>query len=162
MSTKRSDALKFLDKSIGEPASFGATLQTIRLSDEMAKKIGITSAHLSQLAQGHKFVSSERALTFAKKLGYSPKMLIGLSLQDQLQRAGIKLKVRLELLNKACVIARKRIQIKMRLQTCSRRSLLSNDYSFFPAEPESSALPASRDIKRKNGICVSTYRLSSK
>lgn len=101
MSTKKSDALKFLDKIIGEPASFGAILQALRLSDEMtqaemAKKLGITNAHLSQLERGHKFVSPERALSFAKKLGYPPKVFISLSLQDQLQRAGIKFKVSLE------------------------------------------------------------------
>lgn len=100
MSTKKSDAIKFLDKLIGAPASFGATLQAIRLADEMtqsemAKKLGITNAHLSQIERGHKYVSPERALLFAKKLGYPAKVFISLSLQDQLHRAGIKFKVSL-------------------------------------------------------------------
>ncbi|WP_374028122.1 helix-turn-helix domain-containing protein [Bdellovibrio bacteriovorus] len=101
MTTKKNDAVKFLDRLIGDSASFGGTLQAIRLSEEMtqaemAKKLGITNTHLSQLERCHKFVSPERALTFAKKLGYPPKMFISLSLQDQLQRAGIKFKVFLE------------------------------------------------------------------
>lgn len=101
MTTRKSETVKFLDKLIGAPSTFGSTLQAIRLSDdltqaELSKKLGITTAHLSQIERGHKFVSPERALAFAKKLGYPPKSFVSLALQDQLQRAGIKYKVVLE------------------------------------------------------------------
>ena len=51
---KKSNAMKFLDKAIGAPISFGSTLESIRLSDEIsqvtfAKKLGISQAHLSQI-----------------------------------------------------------------------------------------------------------------
>lgn len=101
MRTKKSDSMKFLDKLVGAPVSFGDTLLAIRMGEEvtqmdMAKKLGITSAHLSQIERGHKFVSPERAAAFAKKLGYPSKIFVSLSLQDQLTKAGLSFKVSLE------------------------------------------------------------------
>ena len=100
-SKKKSSAMKFLDKTIGSPISFGGTLEAIRLADHLsqtvfAKKIKISQAHLSQLEKGTKLVSPERARKFARILGYSEITFIELSLQDQLEKTGIKLKIHLE------------------------------------------------------------------
>ena len=98
---KKSSAMKFLDKAIGAPISFGSTLESIRLADEIsqvifAKKLGISQAHLSQIEKGVKSVSPERAKKFAKILGYSEVIFVELALQDQFKKAGIKMKIHLE------------------------------------------------------------------
>ena len=98
---KKSSAMKFLDKAIGAPISFGSTLESIRLSDVIsqvtfAKKLGISQAHLSQIEKGVKSVSPERAKKFAKILGYSEVTFVELALQDQFKKAGIKMKIHLE------------------------------------------------------------------
>ena len=93
--------MKFLDKAIGAPISFGSTLESIRLSYELsqvtfAKKLGISQAHLSQIEKGVKSVSPERAKKFAKILGYSEVTFVELALQDQFKKSGIKMKIHLE------------------------------------------------------------------
>ncbi len=98
---KKSTAIKFLDKVIGSEMTFGKNLEAIRLADdstqaEFAKKLKISQAHLSQLEKGVKAVSPERAKAFAKILGYSEVTFVELSIQDQLLRSGIKMKVHLE------------------------------------------------------------------
>lgn len=104
MSTKKnriSDSMKLLNKLIGSKMTFGDTLEAIRLADGLsqslfAKKLKISQAHLSQIEKGTKLVSPERARKFAKVLGYSEITFIELSLQDQLQKSGIKMKIHLE------------------------------------------------------------------
>lgn len=97
----KSDSVKILEKMIGQPLSLGLVLRSYRQGEEMtqaemAKKLGISGVHLSQIEKGQKFLSPERAQQFAKKLGHSEKLFIGLSLQDQLTRAGLKYKITLE------------------------------------------------------------------
>ncbi|MGZ3768506.1 MAG: helix-turn-helix domain-containing protein [Bdellovibrio sp.] len=98
---KKSAAVRYLEKLSGGPLTLGSTLQSHRLAEDltqeqMAKKLGISKAHLSQIEKGHKFLSPERAQEFAKKLGYSKKLFVKLSLQDQLRRAGIRYTIKLE------------------------------------------------------------------
>lgn len=98
---KKSLAVKFLEQVSGGPLTFGSLLSSIRLADEitqeqMAKKLGVTKGHLSQIENGRKFVSPDRAQTFARKLGYSEIMFVKLSLQDLLNRAKIPYIVELE------------------------------------------------------------------
>jgi transcriptional regulator with XRE-family HTH domain len=102
MTTKRkSETMKFLDKVIGSPMTFGSAIESLRLSEEKtqsayAKKLGITQTHLSQIEKGVKMVSPERAKKFAKILGYSEISFVQLALQDLIAKAGINLKVKLE------------------------------------------------------------------
>jgi transcriptional regulator with XRE-family HTH domain len=98
---KKSNAMKFLDKAIGSPMTFGSTLEAIRLADSIsqvvfAKKLSISQAHLSQIEKDLKTVSPERAKKFAKILGYSEVTFVELSLRDQLRKSGIKMKIHLE------------------------------------------------------------------
>jgi transcriptional regulator with XRE-family HTH domain len=93
--------MKFLDKAIGTPMTFGSTLESIRLADSIpqvifAKKLGISQAHLSQIEKGVKSVSPERAKKFAKILGYSEVTFVELALKDQFKRSGINMKIYLE------------------------------------------------------------------
>jgi len=103
MSTKakKSEAMRFLDKLIGEPESFGGLLEAIRVSEEtsqvaFAKKLAVTRAQLCDIEKGRKKVSPERAARFAKILGHSEKSFVELALQDLLTDAGMNFKVKVE------------------------------------------------------------------
>lgn len=97
---KKSTAIKFVDKVIGEPITLGSTLEALRLADEesqtsYAKKLGIPQSHLSAIEKGIKGVTPERARHFAKKLGFNEITFVELALQDQLARVGMNVKVKI-------------------------------------------------------------------
>jgi transcriptional regulator with XRE-family HTH domain len=88
-------ALKALEELIGEPVTFGLYLKSIREGEELgqsefAAKLDISVQHLSNVENGRKHVSIERAEAWAKVLGYPEPMFIQLALQDQFQRAGLQ------------------------------------------------------------------------
>lgn len=99
MSTKKkSKAMRFLEGLIGGPLSIGIVIESIRLGEELsqiefAKMLGISPSHLCDIEKGRKVLSPERAAKFAKILGYSESQFVRLSLQGQLDQAGIKMKV---------------------------------------------------------------------
>jgi len=81
--------------------TFAEMLHTLRKTDEMtqeqfAKLLDISKQHVCDIEHGRKVVSSARAAIFAKKLGYPPTFFIQLALQDELKRAGIRLKIKVE------------------------------------------------------------------
>jgi transcriptional regulator with XRE-family HTH domain len=94
MARKNHEALKALEKLIGEPVTFGLYLKSLRETEgqtqsEFAEKLGISVQHLSNVENGRKHVSIERAEAWGKALGYPEAMFVQLSLQDQFQRAGL-------------------------------------------------------------------------
>jgi antitoxin HigA-1 len=101
MTTKSSEAMKFLEGLTGGPLTLGEAMEAIRLGDELslatfAKKLGISRANLCDIEKGRKMVSPERAARFAKVLGYGQRQFVRLALQDQLKHAGLKFRVELE------------------------------------------------------------------
>ena len=93
--------MRRLEKLIGGPLRFGQMLRAIRQGEKMsqvnfAAELGISKSHLCDIEKGRKTVSPARAAEFARKLGYSEKQFVRLSLQDQLEEAGLRLKVRIE------------------------------------------------------------------
>ena len=98
---KKSAALKYLEDITGGPLSLGKFLQAIRLGEEMtqvdfAEQLGISKSHLCDIEKGRKLVSPERAAIFAKALKYSSEQFVRLALQDQVEKAGLKFKVKIE------------------------------------------------------------------
>jgi transcriptional regulator with XRE-family HTH domain len=98
MSTKKSDAVRFLEKLTGGPVTLGRFLEAVRLGEELtqpafAKRLGLSRSHLNDIEKGRKGVSPERAARFAKVLGYSRARLVQLALQDLVNRGGLKLVV---------------------------------------------------------------------
>lgn len=94
------DAIKALEKHVG-PLTLGKLIWAARRCDEIpqkefAKKLGITKSHLCDIEKGRKSVSPERAVHFAKKLGYPPEQFVSLALQDLLRAAGLRYTVKLE------------------------------------------------------------------
>ena len=98
---KKSAAMKFLEDITGGPLSLGKFLQSIRLGEEMSQvefagQLGISKSHLCDIEKGRKLVSPERAAMFAKILKYSSEQFVRLALQDQVEKAGLKFKVKIE------------------------------------------------------------------
>lgn len=94
------DAQEFLEKELGK-LTLGKLLYAIRAGEEIsqeefAKLLKISKSHLCDIEKGRKFVSPERAAKFAKKLGYSQKQFIRLSLQDIVNQSGLKFQVVVE------------------------------------------------------------------
>lgn len=101
MSTKKSEAKKYLESLRGAPLSFGKMIESLRQSDEisqisLAKKMKISRAHLCDIEKGRRAVTVERAAKFAKTMGYSVNQFVAYALEDQLRKAGIKAKVYLD------------------------------------------------------------------
>ena len=95
---KKSEAMRFLEKISGGPLTLAEILKTLRQCDEIsqqafAAKLGLSKQNLCDIEKGRKFVSSARAALFAKSLGYPPTYFIQLALQEELNRAGVKLKI---------------------------------------------------------------------
>ncbi|PJA19647.1 MAG: XRE family transcriptional regulator [Deltaproteobacteria bacterium CG_4_10_14_0_2_um_filter_43_8] len=98
MNTKKSNARKFIEKKRRVRLSFGEMLTSLRECDEMtqvemAKKLGISRAHLCDIEKGRRQVTAERAADFAQKLGYSVNQFVALALEDHLHKLGLKLKI---------------------------------------------------------------------
>lgn len=96
--SRKSDAMKFLEKKAGTPLSIAALLVSIRESEEMsqvefASLLEISRAHLCDIEKGRKGVSPSRAAVFAQKLGYSETLFVKLALQDLVIREGLDLHV---------------------------------------------------------------------
>ena len=98
MTTKKSDAKLFLESIAGGPLTIGRLVASKRQGEEMtqaefAKKLGITVSHVCDIEKGRKFVSPARAARFAKILKRSPEQFVRLALQDEVNEAGLKLRV---------------------------------------------------------------------
>ena len=98
---RKSASMKFLEDITGGPLTLGKFLQSIRLGEEMsqvefADQLGISKSHLCDIEKGRKLVSPERAANYAKILRYSPKQFVRLALQDQVEKAGLKFKIKIE------------------------------------------------------------------
>jgi transcriptional regulator with XRE-family HTH domain len=94
------DANQVLEKLSG-PLTFAKFILGIRttmdLSQvEMAKKLGISKAALCEVEKGRTFVSAESAAGYARKAGFSVALALECCFQDQLRRAKIKKRVRIE------------------------------------------------------------------
>lgn len=95
MTTKKASAL--LKKEVGN-LTFGMFLKSSRTSldltqAEMAKILKVTTSVICDIEKGRQLVSPSLALKIAKKAKLSDKLAVQLCLQDQLNKAKIKMKV---------------------------------------------------------------------
>ena len=98
MSTEKR-ALAVLAKETG-PLTFGMFLRAARTAMdvtqvEMARRLGISRSTLCDIEKGRQLVSPELAVRIAKTAGLSTTVAVKACLQDQLNKAKIKLKVEL-------------------------------------------------------------------
>ncbi len=99
MSTKSKSnyGLKDLEKRLGK-LTVGEFLRTWRTTEEMSLKdfgklVGLSVANLCDIEKSRKGVSPEKAEQIAKAIGVPPALLITLSIEAQLQAAGLNYKV---------------------------------------------------------------------
>ena len=98
---KRSETMKFLEKTAGRALTLGGLLESIRIGEEMsqnafARQLGVSPSHLCDIEKGRKVISPERAARFAKVLGRSREQFVRLSLQGLVDEAGLKMKVNVD------------------------------------------------------------------
>lgn len=98
MSIKETKSL--LEKMNG-PFTFATYLIGVRTTldmsqVEMAKKLGITKAALCEIEKGRTLVSPATAVKYAKRAGFSVVVALETCFQDQLRKANIKKRVRIE------------------------------------------------------------------
>ena len=96
----RSDAMEFFE-SLHGPMTLGDMLWSLRDCDEVsqaefARRLDVSRSHLCDVEKGRKVVSPERAAAWAKVLGFPPTVFVKLALQEQLDRAGVKMSVEVE------------------------------------------------------------------
>ena len=99
--TSKSASRKFLEGLRGSPLSFGDALAAVREREdlsqvELASRMGISRSHLCDIEKGRKLVSPELAAKYANLLGHSERQFVRLALQDQLAKAGLNFKVKIE------------------------------------------------------------------
>ncbi len=92
------DAKQFLEDLAGAPLTLGGFLRSVRNGEQMtleafAGRIGISRQNLCDVEHDRRSVSSARAVEWARVLGYSEAQFVRLALQDQISRAGLKLRV---------------------------------------------------------------------
>lgn len=97
---KKSSAVKFLEKELGSPLTFGLRIHSLRKGEGLtleafADILGISKQHLNDIEKGRKAVSPERAARFAQVLGFGEDQFVRLALQDQLNNAGLNYQVHL-------------------------------------------------------------------
>ncbi|MCJ8276625.1 MAG: helix-turn-helix transcriptional regulator [Bdellovibrionales bacterium] len=98
---KKSEALiDALKQEVG-PTTIARLLKHYRDSFEltqsdMGKKLGITKQHVCDLEKGRRLISVEMASKIAKKLKEPIDYWVSVSLQDQVNKAKLKLKVSVE------------------------------------------------------------------
>jgi DNA-binding XRE family transcriptional regulator len=96
MSTK--NLKNVLAKKLG-PMTFGSFLRGARASRdmsqiEMAKFLGISKSSLCDIEKGRQFVTPSLAASIAKKCKISVLIAVEASINDQLSRAGLNLKIK--------------------------------------------------------------------
>lgn len=94
----KSDAMIFLEKISGGPLTISGILKSIRACDEISQKdfavqLGISKQNLCDIEKGRKAVTPSRAAIFAQKLRLPPSAFIRIALQEELDRAGVKLHI---------------------------------------------------------------------
>ncbi len=97
MTTKGKNLLTLLEKDLG-PMSFAGFLRGARASKDlsqadMARMLGIARSTLCDIEKGRHIVSPALAAKIAKACGLSVKIAVSAALQDQLDKAHIKMRV---------------------------------------------------------------------
>ena len=97
MSTKEKNAAKLLKKEVGE-LTFGDFLRSARTTlnmtqVEMGELIGVTKSVICDIEKGRQLVSPKLAVSISRKAKLSERLAVKLCLQDQLNKAKIKMRV---------------------------------------------------------------------
>ncbi len=99
MATKKSEAIKFMEKLCGGPLTMAMIMKSHRLCEEMtqekyAKQLGLSKQYLCDIEKGRRLVSPQLAAKIAKKTGYSVELYVKIAIEDLLRQQGLKYEVR--------------------------------------------------------------------
>ncbi len=97
---KSKSASKVIEQMLGESFSFSTILIGLRTREDMtqqelADKLGVSKAYICDLEKKRRFVSVDRARDFARTLKEREERWVETALQDMVDRAGIKARVKL-------------------------------------------------------------------
>jgi transcriptional regulator with XRE-family HTH domain len=95
---KSKSARKVLEKLNSGPLTFGQMVRSIRetdevTQDELASRLRVGKSFVSDVENGRRVPSAEKAVEWAKALGYPAHTFVRTVLQDQLNAASIKMTV---------------------------------------------------------------------
>jgi transcriptional regulator with XRE-family HTH domain len=98
---KKSAALRFMEKLTGGPLTLGDVVRSTRQGDgetleRFARKLRVSPQYISDVEHGRRTVSPATAARWARQLGYVESVWVELALQQALDTAGLKLRVRVE------------------------------------------------------------------
>ncbi len=108
LTNKRKSGFKNLEKTYGKllekkygKLTVGRILRAWRLCEDMSLKdfgklIGISVSNLCDIEKGRKGISPEKAEQISKALKIPPALLIKLSIEKNLEAAGLKYKVEIK------------------------------------------------------------------
>ena len=101
MSTKKSKAVKELEKIRKGPLKFKDLLLSLRSTEEMsqvdlAKKVKTTKTRICDFEKGRRLPSLELAAKLARALGHSEALFVSKIIEEQIKGAKLKLKVKIE------------------------------------------------------------------
>lgn len=91
-------AVEMLDDELGCPETFGQAIAALRRLEgasltAFAKRLGVSSQHLSDIEHETRYVSAERASEWAERLGRPRELLVRLALQRLVDALGLRVKV---------------------------------------------------------------------
>lgn len=98
MSRRNRKTLDFLNDLAGGPLTFGDAVRAVRELNEisqaeLARRLQMGRQSVCDVEKGRSLVSVEKAAKFARVLDHNEKLFVRLALQDQVVKAGLKLKV---------------------------------------------------------------------
>lgn len=101
MSTKKSKAVKELEKLIKGPLLFKDMLHSLRTTEEMSQvelayEAGTTKAKICDFEKGRRTPTLELAARLARALGRSEALFVKKILEEQIRDADLKLKIKVE------------------------------------------------------------------
>jgi transcriptional regulator with XRE-family HTH domain len=101
MKHPKSKALQIIEKAMGEPIGISTLLKAHRTrlgytQPQIASILGTSKSDISDIETKKKTISLERAVTFADKLNESTKVWTEVAIQDQLNKLGLNLVVKIK------------------------------------------------------------------
>lgn len=90
----KSKAVQVLERAAGGPLTFGRMIRSIREGEDLsladfAEQLNVSRTNLSDIEHGRRTVSVARAMEWATKLGYHPQQFVALTLQADIDKAGL-------------------------------------------------------------------------
>ncbi len=98
---KKSQAIKQLEKIRKGPLKFQDLLHSVRITEEitqqeLAEMIGSSKAKICDFEKGRRKPSMQLAAEMADALGHSRALFVAKLIEDQLEEADLKLKIKIE------------------------------------------------------------------